>query len=140
MGIYANRGLEYMFQFRMALPLNLLAMVSEKGLYQPEYFPDVNRLLVIPMKETDQRLVSSKYYKDHSRSSNFKKFTTTSHCLRVDSRIDIQLSPEEQAFIDKIADTPGIQQILEHHGWYDNNYVWCTMDNTFDSPHKKKKY
>ncbi len=45
MGIYANRGLEYMFQFRKALPLSLLAMVPEKGLYQPDYFPDVNRLL-----------------------------------------------------------------------------------------------
>jgi hypothetical protein len=78
MGVYPDRGLEYMFQFRMALPLNILAMVSEKGLYQPEYFPDVNRLLVIPMKETDGRLAASKYYKDPS--SNYDEFLPSAQC------------------------------------------------------------
>ena len=135
MGIYPNRGLEYMFQFKMALPLNILDMVSENGLYQPMYFPDVNRLLVIPMKASDDRLAASKYYQE--RSSKF--FSPVSHCRRIDSPIDVQLSPEEHAFINKIANTPGLQDCIEHHGWYDSNYVSCTLGSGIknDSPHEK---
>ena len=137
MGFYPDRGLEYMFQFRIALPLNILAMVTEKGVYTPEYFPEVNRLLVIPMKATDGRLAVSKYYKDPS--SNIARFSISDHCLQVDSIVDIQLSPEEQALIDKISNTPGIQDFIQHHGWYDNNYVWCSLDNSFGNPHTKKE-
>jgi hypothetical protein len=137
MGIYTDCGLEYMFQFRMALPLNLLAMVTEKAVYQPEYFPDVNRLLVIPMKETEKRLYASKIYTDPSL--RFGRELTASHCRRVDAIVDIQLRPEEQALIDKISNTPGIQEFVEHHGWYDNNYVACSMDWSYDSPHIKPK-
>jgi hypothetical protein len=135
--IYTDCGLEYMFQFRMALPLNLLAMVTEKTVYQPEYFPDVNRLLVIPMKETNDRLRASKFYKHPSL--RFEQHCTSSHCLRVDAIVDIQLRPEEQALIDKISNTPGIQEFVEHHGWYDNNYVACSMNWSYDSPHIKHK-
>jgi hypothetical protein len=137
MGIYADRGLEYMFQFRMALPLNLLAMVTEKRVYQPEYFPDVNRLLVIPMKETGKRFYASKFYNDPS--SRFGRECTSSHCRRVDAIVDIQLRPEEQALINKITNTPGIQEFVEHHGWYDNNYVAVSANWSYDSPHIKPR-
>jgi hypothetical protein len=100
MGIYADRGLEYMFQFRMALPQKLLVMVTEKALYQPKYFPDVNRLLVIPMKETGRHLDASKFCKDPGL--RFGQEFTSSHCRRVDAIVDIQLRPEEQALIEFI--------------------------------------
>ena len=128
-----DRGLEYMFQFRMALPLNLIAMVTEKGLYQPTYYPDVNRLLVIPMNDIGKRLQACNYYKDPK--SRFGREVTSSFCRRVDSIVDIQLRPDEQALIDKIANTPGIHAFVEHHGWYDNNYVALSLDWSYDSPH-----
>ncbi len=133
MGIYPNRGLEYVFQFRMALPLNLLAMVTEKGVYQPEYFPEVKRLVAIRMKETDARLAASEFYKDPK--SKISEFSPSAHCRRVDTPIDITLTPEESSFIDKIANTPGLQNYIEHHGWCDVCYVWYSLDNMVDHPH-----
>ena len=137
MGIYASQGLEYMFQFNSSLPAEIVAIITQTRCCTPVYFPDVNRLLVLPMKSTDARLLQSVYYE---QNEDLFDFQTLSHCRRVDGVVDIQLSDDELAMIEAISNTPELQGYIEHHGWYNNNYVFCTLslpDPGEDNPHVK---
>ena len=135
MGFYPARGVEFMFQFNAVLPMHIIALITRKGCYTPQYFPETNRLLVIPMDHTDNRLLQSNWYKERKDSFDFP---ILSHCKRLDDDVDIILTDEEKDLIDSIANVDGIQQYVEHQGWYDNCYVACTLDAEIstDNPHK----
>ena len=119
MGIYAAQGLEYMFQFKPNTPGHLIPSVQHK------YFAEVKRLLVIPMGDTNLRLRQSDYYALNKQG--LFGFSGQWHRRRIKSPVDIiELSDEEKAMIAVISNMSELEEYVEHHGWYDNNYVCCT--------------
>ena len=122
-----------MFQFKALLPMHIVALITNGAHYKLKYFPDTKRLLVIPMKETDQRLLQSEWFRNQKDTFDFPM---QAHCKQVNSVVDIALTSEEQSMIDHVVKTPGIGEFIEHHGWYDNAYVYCSLDNSVDTPHE----
>ena len=126
----SSHGIEYMFQFRMALPLNILSIVSRASLYSPEYFQETNRLLVIPMKHTSERFEKSQYRKSIGlkEQGTHRSSASTSICRRIFAHVDVTLSKEEESMISMITRIPGLSKFLEHHGWYDICYAAVDMN------------
>ena len=119
MGIYASQGVEYMFQFKPNTPGHLIPSVQHK------YFAEVRRLRVISMGDTDELLRRSDYYALNKQE--LFGFPGQSRCRRIKSPVDIiGLREEEKAMIAVISNMSGLSEYVEHHGWYDNNYVCST--------------
>ncbi len=81
-----------------------------------------NIIVVVPMDQSDDRLLNSRYYKNNKERWSDK--SQGAWVLYQDLVADITLSDKENAVITEILNHPELVDNIENHGWYDvSRYV-----------------
>jgi hypothetical protein len=115
-----HRGIEYCFVLEKEYNYFDIVPDLEKLLRRRVEYRNNKMLVIIPMKETDDRVLKSSYYQQ--RKDTWFKYTLTTAILDGTISDDIKLSVDEQ----------NILQTVRNHlqygtcyteGWYDVYYV-----------------
>lgn len=122
MGIYTNRGFEYLVRVDKADKKHIDYLVAN---YNGRYYPQFDAVSLVEQRFTDDRLVLTKYFKELEKSWFFYA-NPFAKPVDVDYLEDFPVLEEEKQMIQKIADDTNLSGL--NHGWFDVNHVSTTYD------------
>lgn len=115
MGIYTNRGFEY-----LVIPESAEVRQYIIDTYGGKWSFALNAVSIIDQEATDDRLVTTRYFKEREETW-FASAWTTATKLTDDSIEDFTILEEESELIAKISEDPRLSG--SQHGWHDVNSV-----------------
>lgn len=128
MGIYTRRGIEYLFIFDSSTELNMVCIEDELRVYvKAKVYPLFNAIRVIDQNATDDRLLNTRYYKDHKSEwflSNHDSIKNISSNLL----FDFGMLPSEKEIIHNMIYYLTDRNIsCKEHGWFDVTHVYSSL-------------
>ena len=121
MGIFTDRGFEYLvFVDHNDNKLIDYLIANYGGLYS-----HIGAVSIINQKSTDERLVSTAYYKK-SESNWFRYATPFARALSSKDLTDFVLLDKETKLIEKLREDLALKEC--EHGWYDVGHISTTYE------------
>ena len=122
MGIYSNRGFEYLVRVDKTDKKTMHYMLTN---YNGRYYPKFDAVSIIDQRFTDDRLVKTKYFQDLELNWFFHANQFAKQLTKEDIE-DFKVLEEEKELIQKVSEDSKLQG--QSHGWFDVNHVSSTYD------------
>jgi hypothetical protein len=132
MGIYTNRGFEYLVIFKINPDIsieNLKLLIKAKfnGDFPKMTCVLPNTVSIICQDTTDDRLIKTQYYKDN-KPTWFHNARVSYTKLPPELITDFEETDKEKELIEYINNLDILKSSIVDHGWYDVNHVSTTYD------------